>query len=244
MRFLTIVTGILFMAGGVYLVTQEGITFLSIAFAVGIMFLIAGLIEVISHNSFRGDEDAGTWVLIDGLTTFVLGALILLGKISQDITVPQVLGLWVLITGIRNLAKAWEDLDIRNSYFYDHLLVGLLNLIVGLYVFFNADIFNLASITLAGICIVVQGINLTNAGITIKIVKPDVIKTREEKLTDAAQKAREAQIAAREALEAAKAAHSEFKEVALTPAEVLDKTLAPNPSESSEDPLKGLSQKL
>lgn len=244
MRFLTIVTGIVFMAGGVYLVTQEGVTFLSVAFAVGILFLVAGLIEVISHNSYRGDEDAGTWVLIDGLTTFVLGALILLGKISQDIVVPQVLGLWVLSTGIRNMAKAWEKLDLRNSTFYDHLFVGLLNLLVGLYVFFNPDIFNLASITLVGICIVVQGINITNAGLTIRIQKMDVIKTKEEIVTDAAKRAREAQIAAREALEAAKAAHSEFKEVVLTPAEQLDKTLMPSPSESSEDPLKGLSQKL
>ena len=244
MRFLTIVTGILFMAGGVYLVTQEGITFLSVAFAVGILFLVAGLIEVISHNSYRGEGDDGTWVLIDGLTTFVLGALIILGKISQDIVVPQVLGLWVLITGIRNLSKAWEKIEVRNGYFYDHLFVGLLNMIAGLYVFFNPDIFNLASITMVGLCVVVQGINLTNAGVTIRILKPDVIKTREEILTDAAKKARAAQIAASEALEAAKAAHTEFKEVALTPAELLDKTLMPSPSEKAEDPLKGLSQKL
>ena len=244
MRFLTIVTGVFFIAGGVYLVSQEGITFLSVAFPIGLLFLISGLIEVISHNAYRGDEDAGTWVLIDGLTTFVLGALIIHGKISQDIVAPQVMGLWVLITGIRNMSKAWEKIEDRNSYFYDHLFVGLLNLLVGLYVFFNADIFNLASITIVGICIVVQGINIANAGITIKILKPTVIKTKEEMLTDAANKAREAQIAAREALEAAKAAQSEFREVALTPAEVLDKTLVPNPSEHTEDPLKGLAQKL
>lgn len=244
MRFLTILTGIIFMAGGVYLVTQEGITFLSVAFAVGILFLVAGLIEVISHSFYRGEGDDGTWVLIDGLTTFVLGALILLGKISQDIVVPQVLGLWVLSTGIRNLAKAWDKIDERNGYFYDHLVIGIVNMLVGLYVFFNPDIFNLASITLVGICVVVQGMNIANAGITIRILKPDMIKTREEILTDAAKKARDAQIAAREALEAAKAAHTEFKEVALTPAELLDKTLMPNPSENPNDALKGLSQKL
>ena len=93
MRFLTIITGIFFIAGGVYLVSQEGITFLSVAFVIGVLFLVAGLIEVISHNAYRGDEDAGSWVLIDGLTTFVLGALIILCKISQDIVAPQVMGL-------------------------------------------------------------------------------------------------------------------------------------------------------
>ena len=244
MRFLTIIAGILFVAGGGYIVAQEGVTFLSVAFPIGVMFIVAGIIEVLSHSAYRGDGEDRTWVLIDGLTTFVLGALILLDKISADIVVPQVLGLWVLIAGIRNFVRAWEHIEDRNSFFYDHLIVGLLNLLVGLYVFFDADIFNLTAMTLVGMCIVVQGINLAHVGLTIRILKPDVIKTKEEMLTDAAKKAREAQQAAREALEAAKAAQTEFREVALTPAEIIDKTLAPNPSETSEDPLKGISQKL
>ena len=63
-------------------------------------------------------------------------------------------------------------------------------------------------------------------------------------LTDAAKKARDAQLAAREALEAAKAAQTEFREVALTPAEIIDKTLAPKPTETVEDALRGLSEKM
>ena len=244
MRFLTVVTGILFIIGGVYIVAMEGITFLSVAFLVGVLFMVAGTVEVLSHSAHRGEGEEGTWILIDGLTTFALGALILLDKISADIVVPQVLGLWVLITGIRNVVRAWEHLDVRNSFFYDHLLVGILNILVGLYVFFDADIFHLTAITLVGMCIVVQGINLANVGLTIRILKPDVIKTKEEMLTEAANKAREAQIAAREALEAAKAAQTEFREVALTPAEMIDKTLVPNPAKNTENPMKGLSEKM
>lgn len=30
------------------------------------------------YNSYRGDEDDRTWILIDGMTTFLLGGLILL----------------------------------------------------------------------------------------------------------------------------------------------------------------------
>ena len=133
---------------------------------------------------------------------------------------------------------------MRNSFFYDHLIVGILNLLVGFYVFFDADIFHLTTITLIGLCVVVQGINLCNVGLTIRILKPDIIKTKEEMLSDAAKKARDAQLAAREALEAAKAAQTEFREVALTPAEVIDKTLAPKPAENVEDALKGLSEKM
>ena len=244
MRILTVISGILFIVAGVYIIAKDGITFLAVAFLIGVLFMVGGVIECLSHSSYRGDGEDRTWVLTDGLTTFVLGALIILEKISADAVVTQVLGLWVLIAGIRNVVRAWEHLEVRNSFFYDHLIVGVLNLLVGLYVFFNADIFNLTAITLVGLCIVVQGINLANVGLTIRIIKPDVIKTKEEMLTDAANKAREAQLAAREALEAAKAAQTEFREVALTPAEVIDKTLAPKPNESTEDALKGLSEKM
>ena len=244
MRILTVISGLFFVAGGGYLIAKEGITFLSVAFAVGILFMVGGIIECLSYSAYRGEGEDKTWVLIDGLTTFALGALIILDKISADVVVPQVLGLWVLIAGIRNFVRAGEHFDVRNSFFYDHLIVGVLNLIVGLYVYFNADIFRLAAITLVGMCIVVQGINLCNVGLTIKILKPDIIKTKEEMLTDAAKKARDAQLAAREALEAAKAAQTQFREVALTPAEVIDKTLAPKPTETNEDPMRGLSEKM
>lgn len=244
MRILTVITGLLFISCGGFLIAKEGITFISVAFVVGVLFIVAGIVEVLSHSAYRGDGEDRTWVLIDGLTTFALGSLIILDKISADIVVPQVLGLWVLIAGIRNFVRAGEHLDVRNSFFYDHLIVGILNLLVGFYVFFDADIFHLTTITLIGLCIVVQGINLCNVGLTIRILKPDIIKTKEEMLSDAAKKARDAQLAAREALEAAKAAQTEFREVALTPAEVIDKTLAPKPAENVEDALKGLSEKM
>ena len=63
--------------------------------------------------------------------------------------------------------------------FYDHLAIGLLNLIAGIYVFFDADIFNLATLTMVGLCIVVQGFNIFHIGAMIIILKPDFLKTKE-----------------------------------------------------------------
>ncbi len=231
MRIITILTGVLFILGGVYLIANGGVTFLSVAFVVGVLFVVAGIIECLSYSGFRGDGEDKSWVMIDGMTTFALGMLILVDKISAENAVPQVLGLWVLITGIRNFVRAWEHIEDRNSFFYDHLLVGLLNFIVGLYVFFDSDIFGFASIMLVGLCVVVQGINIVNVGMTIVIIKPDFIKTKEEKVEDAAKAAVDAHEAAREAIKAAKAAQAQLKNVVETPAEQLDKTLAPKPTE-------------
>lgn len=241
MRLLTMITGILFMGAGVYLVANEGVTFLSVAFVVGVMFVIAGIVECLSYSSYRGDNEERSWILNDGTTTFVLGILILLNKISADAVVPMVLGLWVLITGIRNFVRAWEHVDDRGNNFYDHLFIGLLNLIFGLYVFFDGEIFNLASITMIGLCMIVQGINIVHIGATIRVIKPTFIKTKEEMLVDAAAKFEEAHAVAKEAVKAAREAQKELKTMEKTPKEVLDLSLAPKPgtvpeSDNNSDP--------
>ena len=151
----------------------------------------------------------------------------------------MILGLWVLITGIRNFVHAWEHIEERGNAFYDHLIIGLLNLIFGLYVFFDGEIFNLASITMIGLCMIVQGVNIIHIGATIRVIKPKFIKTKEEMLEEAAAKFEEAHANAKEAIKAAKAAQAELKSVEETPEEILDPTLAPKPgteTESDENP--------
>ena len=170
------------------------------------------------------------------MTTFLLGGLILLNKLSADAVVPMVLGLWVITTGVRNFVTAWESMEKRDRSFYDHLSIGLLNLIAGIYVFFDADIFNLATITMVGLCVVVQGINIFHVGAMIIILKPDFLKTKQEMLEEAAAKAEEAHEAAREAIKVAKEAKAEVKVIEETPEELLDATMAPKPgTEETED---------
>ena len=109
------------------------------------------------------------------------------------------------------------------------LAIGLLNLIAGIYVFFDVDIFNLATITMVGLCIVVQGFNILHIGAMIIIMKPTLLKTKEEMLQDAAAKAMEAHEAAREAIKVAKEARAEVKVIKETPEELLDVTMVPKP---------------
>lgn len=239
LRIITMLTGALFMGGGIYLLANGGITFMSVAFPVGILFVIGGIVECLSYNSYRGDEEDRTWILIDGMTTFLLGGLILLNKLSADTVVPMVLGLWVITTGVRNFVTAWEDIENRDRKFYDHMAIGLLNLITGIYVFFDVDIFNLATITMVGLCIVVQGFNIFHIGATIIILKPNFIKTKQEILEEAAAKAEEAHVAAKEAIKAAKEAKAEVRVIEATPEELLDAVLAPKPGTENTEPAGG-----
>ena len=235
MRILTMIIGALFMGAGIYLVGNGGLIFMSVAFPIGIIFVIAGVIECLSCNSYRGDNEERSWILTDAITTFVLGALILLNKLAADSVVSLVLGLWVIITGIRNFVKAWESMDVRNHNFYDHLIIGLLNLVCGLYVFFDSDIFNMSTLTMVGLCMIVQGINILNVGSLIIIQKPEFLKTKQEKLDEATAKAQEAKEAAKEAIKVAKEAKAEVRVIEDMPEELIDITVAPKPGTETEE---------
>lgn len=165
----------------------------------------------------------------------MLGALIILNKLTADAVVPTVLGLWVITTGIRNFVRAWERIEERKHDFYDHLVIGLLNLVCGLYVFFDSDIFNLQTMMMIGLCVIVQGINILHVGSTIIIQKPDFLKTKAEKLEEAAAKAAEAHAAAKEAIKAVKDAKAEVRVIEATPEELIDITVAPKPGTEAAD---------
>ena len=76
MRTVNMIIGALFVIAGVVMIAGfSGITFLSVAFVLGILFMAAGIFGCLSYRSYREDSVDKTWVLVDGMTTFVLGFL-------------------------------------------------------------------------------------------------------------------------------------------------------------------------
>ena len=221
--------GGLFILGGFFMIFNSGITFLSVAFVIGLLFIIAGLLECLSYRSYRGVEEDNKWVLIDGLVMFILGILVIFNKISADATVPSVLGLWVLTIGIRNLVRAWEKIEHKNSFFYGHGVIGVINTLVGLYMFFNDNLFGITVAALVGVCLITQGTNLILVASTIIVMKHEKIMTKEELLIKAVEEADAAHEAAREAVKMAKEAKANVKVIEETPEEELDLMLAPMP---------------
>lgn len=223
------IMGGLFILGGFFMIFNSGITFLSVAFVIGLLFIIAGLLECLSYRSYRGVEEDNKWVLIDGLVMFILGILVIFNKISADATVPSVLGLWVLTIGIRNLVRAWEKIEHKNSFFYGHGVIGVINTLVGLYMFFNDNLFGITVAALVGVCLITQGTNLILVASTIIVMKHEKIMTKEELLIKAVEEADAAHEAAREAVKMAKEAKANVKVIEETPEEELDLMLAPMP---------------
>ncbi len=238
MRILTILTGIIFVAGGLFLIAEEGISFMSVAFVVGVLFAIAGIIECLSYQSYRGERESRTWVLVDGFITIILGGLIICNQIVADAVVPSVLGFWSITIGIRNFVRIFEKKKHSGKTFRAHLVIGILNTLVGVYVFFDSELFNLPAIILVAMCIIVNGINIINIGYSIVIEKPQFIKTKQELLAEAQKKMEEAHENAKIAIQAAKDARTEFAAIYDADEASLDITQSDKPKDKEVEEIR------
>ena len=98
MRILTIISGILMVLTGAFCLMNPGQTFLSLAFVVGLIMVLNGLIHALAYFIGRGLHNRGDnngWILTDALLTLLLGILILCNQLVADTAIPLVFGMWM-----------------------------------------------------------------------------------------------------------------------------------------------------
>ena len=171
MRVLTLAGGILMVATGVFCFINPGQTFMTMAFVIGSVMVINGLIHglgfLLARGSF-GIGDNNGWIMIDAILTLLLGVLILCNQLTVDIAIPMIFGMWVLVSGLlRFEASTRINRQKKPGNFKAAFISGIVTIIVGLFGFINPLITYVSVIILLGIFMVVQGANSVELGINM-----------------------------------------------------------------------------
>ena len=210
---------------GAFCLMNPGQTFLSLAFVVGLVMVLNGLIHALAYFIGRGLHNKGDnngWILTDALITLLLGILILFNQLVADTAVPLVFGMWMLVAGILRVEAATRiDKQRKLSNFRTTMITGVLTVLVGLFGFINPLVQWMTTVVLVGIFLVMQGVNIIELGIHMPHEKKSYIKiykrTREpvriteedetpEKVAERIRQPEAEEAAAREAEAAAQAA--------------------------------------
>ena len=185
MRILTILSGILMILTGVFCFINPGQTFLSLAFIVGLVMVVNGLIHSIAYLTGRGLHNKGDnngWILTDALITLLLGILVLCNQLVADSSIHMVFGMWVLVSGILRIESATHiNRAKKRSNFRAAMITGIFTVLIGLFGFINPLVTWLSTIILLGIFMVMQGINIVELGINMPHEKKSYIKLYKRK---------------------------------------------------------------
>lgn len=185
MRTLTIVSGILMLLTGVFCFINPGQTFLAMAFVVGIVMVINGLIHTFAYLLGRGLNNRGDnngWILTDALITLLLGILVLCNQLVADTSIPMVFGMWVLVSGILRIEAATHiDRERKKNNFRTTMLTGILTVIIGIFGFINPLVMWLSTVILLGMFMVIQGVNIIELGIHMPHEKKSYIRIYKRK---------------------------------------------------------------
>ena len=181
MKGLTIVSGIIMIAAGAFCFINPGQTFMTMAFVIGTVMALCGIIHVLAYVIGRtphGKGDNNGWILIDALLTLLLGILVLFNQLTVDMAIPMVFGMWVLVSGLLRLEAASRiDRQRKPGNFKAALITGVITVVMGLLGFINPFVTYVSIIPILGFFMLIQGINSIELGFNMPHkVKEDVNK--------------------------------------------------------------------
>ena len=171
MRVITLAGGFLMVATGAFCFINPGQTFMTMAFVIGSVMVINGVIHalgfLLSRGSF-GIGDNNGWILIDAILTLLLGILILCNQLTVDMAIPMIFGMWVLVSGLLRFEAATRiNRQKKPGNFKAAFITGVVTILVGLIGFINPFVTYVSIIITLGIFLVVQGINSIELGINM-----------------------------------------------------------------------------
>ena len=180
MRILTIISGILMVLTSAFCFMNPGQTFLVLAFVIGLVMVLNGVIPTLAYLIGRGLHNRGDnngWILTEALITLVLAILILCNQLVVDAAIPMVFGIWVVTSGILRIeASTHINKEKKKSNFRTTLITGILTVLVGVFGFINPMMGWLSTAILLGVFMLMQGINVLELGINMPHEKKSYIR--------------------------------------------------------------------
>ena len=201
MRTLMMIASVAMIGAGIFCVANASAAFLSVAFIIGIIFILLGGIEVLIGR--RADFDVseiGVSFTKDGFLMLLLGIVVISGQVTDDNTAQVMFAMWMLIEGVLAFRSEWLDIMEANADQRIGVTLSTLMLIAGSYMFFNNSTLRLSQTLLIGICMIILGLRRFWQSFSIEYSRPSFVTGNEEKLMEAQEDEKRALAKAKEGI--------------------------------------------
>ena len=214
MRTLMLIASVAMTVLGVFCVANGSAAFLTVAFLVGLAYILMGITEILV--GVRADFDVSAnavSITKDGILMLILGVVVIAGMITDDNTAQMLFALWLVIEGV--LAFSSDRMDLMHITGEERLSMAFsfVMLVLGIYMFFNVPLFNVHVTLLIGLSLIVLGLRRFVQSFRIEYNRPSFITGNEERLEEALAEEKRALAKAKEGIREQKNAQRRIQKI-------------------------------
>ena len=108
MRILNIISGVLLIVAGGACMLHPGATLSGLSFLLGMAMLFSGVVDIIIFATAGSSIYGSGWFLVDGILTVLLSIFLLCNQMFTMMTLPYILGMWLLFSGITKFVNSFD----------------------------------------------------------------------------------------------------------------------------------------
>lgn len=134
--FTSILSSIIFLLLGIFLVVNPNAIVKTISYVIGILLIIIGIVKIISYFTSKDDYIFYDYRLIYGVFCIVLGILVMFSGNAIASFFRIIIGVWILLNGASRLDLAIRLKETNTNYWALSLILSVLILVAGIYIIF------------------------------------------------------------------------------------------------------------
>lgn len=157
----SIITSIITAAIGILIIGNPTVINNVIAYTLGAIFIIFGLVKLISYVIAKGTYDFYNYEMIYGILAVVMGIITIVYSNTIGTIFRLIIGVWILYSGFMRLGLVSKLKKLEINEWKYALVIAILILICGIYVLAKAEAIGIAvgvAVLIYSIMDIVEGI--------------------------------------------------------------------------------------
>ncbi len=152
-----VIQGLIFLLVGILFMTfPEGIL-IGISIYLGLLMMVPGVVMIITAL-MKKESGIGSSLLVEGVLLTLFGLLFILEPQLVGKLLAVFIGIWMLGAGIQQMVASSANKAVGWNYWWIQLLAGILLILFGLVVLFNAFTASVALMIWFGALMIVYGV--------------------------------------------------------------------------------------
>ena len=158
MRILSIITGALLIAVGIYCMCNQDVAAMSAGIVLGLLMLIAGIVEIVIFAGTSRFILGSGWLLLDGVLTVVMSLFLLFNHWFTMMSLPILFTVWLLFSGVSRFVSAFDLKALGMRGWGWILALGIVLLVFGVVCMMDPWVSVVAVGVTVGLVFILEGI--------------------------------------------------------------------------------------